>query len=70
LSTFDAWFEFARRVQQEGHCWLERLEQIEAADVRAILDRVPPDRMSSICRRFTIDLLMENQHHLLDRRTP
>ena len=57
-------------VRAEAHRWLERLEQIEPADDSAILDQVPPDRMSSICRRFTIELLMENRHRLLDRRTP
>ena len=40
-------------VRAEAQRWLERLEQIEQADVAAILDQVPPDRMSSICRRFT-----------------
>ena len=67
LSTFDAWQEFARRVPTEANCWLERLEQIGPADVRAILDQVPPDRMSAVCRRFTLDLLIENRRRLLER---
>ena len=70
LSTFDAWWTFSQRVPNEAYHWLERLEQIELADVEDILDQVPPDRMSSISRRFTLDLLMENQHRLLDRRKP
>jgi len=53
LSTIDAWLEFARRVPNEAHRWRERLDQFEASDVRTVLDQVPPDRMSSICRRFT-----------------
>lgn len=68
LSTFDAWREFARRVPNEAHHWLGQLEQIEPAHVQTILNQVPPDRMSSISRRFTLDLLMENQRRLLDRR--
>jgi len=70
LSTFDAWRTFARLVPNETHRWLERLEQIEPANVHHILDQLPPDRMSSICRRFTLDLLIENQQRLLDRSTP
>ncbi len=70
LSTFDAWRSFAGLVPNESRRWLKRLEAIETADVQWVLDQVPPDRMSSICRRFTLDLLMENQRRLLDRRKP
>lgn len=70
LSTFDAWREFCLRVPDEAYLWLERLEQIEPAAVQVILDQVPPDGMSSISRRFTLDLLMENQHRLRERRKP
>lgn len=70
LSTFDAWREFARLVPNETHYWLERLEHIGPADIQNILDQVPPDRMSSICRRFTLDLINENQQRLLDRSAP
>ncbi len=67
LSTFDAWWEFAGLVPDEAPRWLERLEKIGPADVQRILDQVPPDRMSSICARFTLDLIIENQQRLLDR---
>ena len=67
LSTFEAWREFARRVPGEANRWLERLGHIGPADIEEILDQVPPDRMSSICARFTLDLIIENQQRLLDR---
>ena len=66
LSTFDAWLEFARQVPDEAEVWQERLASVEPADVVAIIDQVPPSRMSSICRRFTLDLLSENRQRLLD----
>lgn len=69
LSTFDAWREFSQRVPNEARQWQERLKQVEPAHILAILDQIPPDRMSAICRRFTLDLLMENQNRLLNRRT-
>ena len=69
LSTFDAWREFSQRVPKEARHWQERLKQVEPAQILAILDQIPPDRMSAICRRFTLDLLVENQNRLLNRRT-
>lgn len=66
LSTFDAWREFARGVPNEAHRWQERLKQVEPDNVRAILDQIPPDRLSAICRRFTLDLLIENLDRLLN----
>ena len=66
LSTLAAWRAFAARTPYAATIWLQRLEQIEAAAVEAIVDEIPPERMSAVCRRFTLDLLKENRRRLLE----
>ncbi len=67
LSTLDAWRAFSARIPADADRWRARLlAEAEPEAVTAILDRIPPDRMSSICRQFTVDLLMENRRRLLE----
>lgn len=65
LATLDAWRAFAARVPGDAASWRERLEAVGPFAVEAVVDQIPPDRMSAVCRRFTLDLLSENRRRLL-----
>lgn len=70
LGTLAAWRAFAARVPGDAAIWRDRLAGVEPAAVEAVLDRIPPDRMSAVCRRFTLDLLGENRRRLLQTDNP
>ena len=42
------------------------LAQVETVAVEAIVALIQPERMSAVCRRFTLDLLAENRRRLLE----
>jgi hypothetical protein len=65
LTTVAAWNMFAGRMNHPN-AWLERLRSVELEKVRVVLDRIPPERMSAVCRDFTLRLLEENRRRLLD----
>jgi len=63
LEAFDVFAEYA---PEAGRAWLERLSQIGLDDLAKIVDRVPDERITTICRDFTLKLLEINQRRLLD----
>ncbi len=65
LSTLDAWLRFSERRPEAASIWKKRLAGVESRDVERVLADVPPDRMSAICRAFTLRLLNENRTRLL-----
>lgn len=65
LTTMEAWLAFASLVPDAARLWLERLEAIDGPAMEALLVRVPPSRMSKVCRDFTRSLLEENRRRLL-----
>lgn len=65
LTTLEAWQAWASRVPAAARAWQQRLAAISQNRIAACLDAVPPDRMSTICRQFTLDLLVENQKRIL-----
>jgi hypothetical protein len=48
-----------------GKIWLERLQAVPPASILAVVDQVPPSRMSVVCREFTLEMLRENQRRLV-----
>ena len=70
LGTLAAWQAFAARVPGDAAIWRDRLASVEPIAVEAVLDQIPPDRMSAVCRRFTLDLLAQNRRHLLQAENP
>ncbi|HET8899738.1 MAG TPA: hypothetical protein VFN09_13290 [Rhodanobacteraceae bacterium] len=70
LSTLDAWLAWVERVPDAAKVWRERLASIEDAAVVAILDQVHPNRMSAVCRQFTLNLLVENRRRILESEGP
>ena len=49
--------------------WLDRLRAVTRDEVLGILMRVPENRMSAICRDFTVELLETNRQRLLESGT-
>lgn len=65
LTTLTAWQMFAARVPLESAFWLRRLQALDGAAIKGVVDSIPLDRMSVVCRRFTLDLLVENRRRIL-----
>jgi hypothetical protein len=65
LATFDAWRAFARNSRNAAFVWLDQLRLIDEKDLEKLMAEVPPQRMSRICRQFTLQLLNENKKRLL-----
>lgn len=65
----DAFGRFASRNSSAAAIWLGRLRAVTRQEVSDILDDVPADRMSAVCRQFTLELLEVNRQRLLDTET-
>ncbi len=65
MGTMEAWKVCAARVPQAAFLWRERLKQLNEQTVEQLLRKVPPHRMTDVCRRFTMELLKENQNRLV-----
>jgi hypothetical protein len=66
MFLMEAYREFAARAPVAAQIWLNRLRSVTAELVYSILDEIPEQRMSLVCRRFTGELLMINRQRLLD----
>lgn len=65
LGLLEAFLAFAELAPIAASSWLDRLRGVKSEDVWGILERVTATRMSGICRRFTMELLLTNQRRLL-----
>lgn len=70
LTTMDAWLAWAEKVPDAADVWRRQLAAIGTAAVAAVLANVHPDRMTAICRQFTLDLLVENRRRILEPEEP
>jgi hypothetical protein len=66
LLLLEAFQEFAERNPGAASIWLNQLRAVSTSDVSGILDNVPSERMSEVCRRFTLELLERNRLRLLE----
>jgi hypothetical protein len=66
LELRDAFLLFAQRVPGAAVAWLEQLRGVNRDAVWSILERVPEERMSETCKRFTMELLLTNQQRMLE----
>ena len=66
LELREAFRAYAQRVPSAAQSWLGRLQAVNQSDIWGILERVPAERMSEICKRFTLELLLTNQQRLLE----
>jgi len=66
LLLLEAFQRFSQRSPVAAKNWLERLSAVTRDQVAGILERIPTERMSACCRRFTLELLEFNRRRLLD----
>ena len=65
FAMLDAFREFAKSSPKNAEIWLDRLKLLALADFEVIISKVPASRMSSLTRKFAIQLLEANQSNLL-----
>ena len=65
LGTVEAFQAFADRSLQAKQTWIQRLIAVNPEVVLDIIERVPANRMTPVCKEFTYKLLIENQRRLL-----
>lgn len=70
MFALDVFRRFAERDMVAARIWLGKLGEIRQSVVDAILAEIPPQRMSPVTREFTLELLMINQHRLLESLSP
>lgn len=66
LFTFEAFEKFRELCLEESRIWLSKLKSIDLEDVSTIIKRVPRDRMTPVCKEFTLRLLEHNRTTLLE----
>jgi hypothetical protein len=69
MTTVAAWRAFEQLVPGAARIWLDRLHAVSRPLLETIVNHVPPSRMSSVCREFTLEMLLENQNRLLAGET-
>lgn len=65
LGTAEAFARVAESAPQAAKVWLDAIRSVTRAEIEAMIREVPPDRMSEVTRRFTLELIAVNQKRLL-----
>lgn len=65
LGTLDCLRAFSVHAADAAKAWIRRLATIQDHDVLELVERVPSTRISSIGRKFTVELLRENKNRIL-----
>jgi hypothetical protein len=65
LELRELFLAVAAQVPNAAMAWREQLRNVNREALCGILDRVPAERMSEACKRFTLELLITNQKRLL-----
>lgn len=66
LSTLEAFRRFAAYAPDAAAAWQNRLKGLTQGKLQSIVDQVPAGRMTTIARRFTIELIRINQQRILE----
>lgn len=66
LELRETFCAFASRTPNGAARWLDRLRTVKRGSISGILEKVPADRMSEVCKQFTTELLLTNQQRLLE----
>jgi hypothetical protein len=70
LTTREAFVAFADRAPTAADAWLTQLSAVDRIQIWDIIEVIPGERMSQVCKEFTLELLLVNQRRLLDLRNP
>ena len=65
LPTVEAFARVAQEAPQAARVWLRAMQGVTREEIGAMIREVPPDRMSEVTRRFTLELILVNQQRLL-----
>jgi hypothetical protein len=65
LGTLEAFDHFAQAAPGAATIWLERIRGVTREEIEAIIREVPPNRISEVAGRFTLELIMANRERLL-----
>jgi len=65
MNTIEAWQAFAQRTSAGRRFWPERLRAVTRDVIKEVITKVPENRMTEVCRDFTLELLLENQRRIL-----
>jgi len=65
LGTFAAFRAMENLDPNAARIWLDRLRGVTKGEMERIVREIPPNRMTDITRRFTLELLTTNQQRLL-----
>ncbi|HEV2971134.1 MAG TPA: hypothetical protein VGY55_14265 [Pirellulales bacterium] len=69
MTTVAVWQAFQQLVPDAGRIWLGRIGSVAADAFQDAINRVPPSRMSPVCREFTLQMMLENKRRLLTGET-
>lgn len=64
IELLEAFRMFSEKAPKAATAWLDRLRGVKKEQIWSILERVPVERMSDTCKRFTFELLRINQHRI------
>jgi hypothetical protein len=65
LGTHEAFASFAKAAPVAAKIWKETIRGVTCEEIKAIIEEVPPNRMSEVARRFTLALILENQERII-----
>lgn len=65
LGTLELFAGFAQAAPEAAKTWLQTINGVTRKEIEAIVHEVPPNRMSEVARRFTVELIMVNQQRLV-----
>jgi hypothetical protein len=65
LGTIAAFHSFAQFAPNAARIWQKIISGVTMEEIEAIIKQVPPQRMSPVARKFTLELMMENQQRLV-----
>jgi hypothetical protein len=57
LRTLEAFERFAQAAPAAAEIWLETIRGVTREEIESIIQKVPPNRMSEVARRFTLELI-------------
>ena len=66
MTTIEAWRAFSLYAPEASIIWVDALRRLADDSIRQILEAVPPDRLSSVGRDFTYQLLLENRKRIIN----
>lgn len=67
LGLSDCFSAVSIKSAAASKAWLDQLVSVQFDSIQDIVNRVPEDRMSKICKEFTLELLSANRKRLLSQ---